>query len=83
MGDGEIADPHACVELGADHSELLLDPRLAAPRGGAANRGHAVEKVLGYREVVENRSVLIDNAETKSLRPCGRRLVKQLSPDLD
>ena len=76
LGDAQIADPRAPVEPGADCRELLADPGASLAPTRAPCPRHAVEKVLGDREVGENRSVLIDDADAERLGGARRRFVR-------
>ena len=67
----------------ADRGELFLDPRGAAFGFGASTGRNAIEQVLGDRKVVENRGVLIDDADAQRLRQSGRGLGERLPTDFD
>ncbi len=83
LGNGKIADARAAVEMCAEGRQLLIDPRGIVLGVQAPMRRNAVKQVLGDREVVENRGVLIDDADAEGLRQRRRSFGERLPADFD
>ncbi len=70
LGDAQLADPDRGLDARPDHGQTLAGPVGGLGHARPTSHGHRQHQVLGDRQVLQDRRVLIHHRETQGLGRC-------------